>query len=76
MAQQVKNPPAVRDTGDVDSIPVGKFPCRRISTSVSCLKTLWTEEPGGWGCKEPDMTERLNMSTRRVVAIYLSLIYV
>ena len=37
-----------------------------IATQFSALawKIPWTEEPGGlcslWGCKQPDMTEKLN----------------
>ena len=28
-----------------------------IHTSILAWKIPWTEEPGGWGCKELDVTE-------------------
>ena len=71
MAQQVKNPPTMQETQEMwirsllGSSPVGGYPLQYLA-----CKTPWTEEPGGWGCKESGMTEQLNMSTCRVAAIY------
>ena len=65
VTQMVKNLPAVQET-QVQSLdwedPLGKG----IATYSSFLawKIPWTEELAGyspWGCKEPDMTERLSV---------------
>ena len=60
VAQLVKNPPAMRETG-FDPW-VGKIPWRRerLPTPV-----FWPEEFHGlyspWGCKESDMTEQISL---------------
>ena len=51
VAQVVENPPAnAGDTGDSSLIPgLGRSPRRGNGNPLqhSCLKILWTEEPGG-----------------------------
>ena len=38
-----------------------------IHSSILAWEIPWTEDPGGlhpWGCKQSDMTERLNTNTK------------
>ena len=48
MAQQVKSPPAMQDTGDVLSVPGSRSPGGGNGNPLlcSCLKNPWTEETG------------------------------
>ena len=46
---------------------VGKVPLKKersIHSSVLAWRILWTEDPGPWGLKESDTTERLTLSLR------------
>ena len=66
MAQMVKNLPAVRET-QVQSL-VWEDPLEEEMATYSSIlawRIPWTEEPGvlqSLGCKELDMTQRLNKS--------------
>ena len=57
----VKNLPAMQET-QVQYL-VWEDPLEKeMATPFTILgwRIPWTEEPGSWGCKELDMTERLN----------------
>ena len=60
MAQMVKNPPAVQEIR-VQSLgredPLEKGMAAR--SSILAWRIPWTEEPGPWGRRESDTTERL-----------------
>ena len=62
VAQRVKHLPAMRETW-VQSLGLEDPLEKEMATPSSILawRIPWMEEPGGpWGCKESDMTERLN----------------
>ena len=62
VAQTLKNPPAMQETG-VRSLGQKDALEKRMATHSSILtwRIPWTEEPGDstWGCKESDTTEWL-----------------
>ena len=60
VAQWVKNPPVMQETGDMGLIPgSGIFPEKKMATHSSILvwKVPWTEESGGLQSRRLDMTE-------------------
>lgn len=68
VAQYSKNPPPANagDTGVGLILVPGRSPGgKELATNCtpSCLKNLWTEEPGRHGVAKWDMTEELRMHT-------------
>ena len=63
----------VRSLGQEDPLEKGKA----THSSIFAWEIPWTEEPGGppfspWGCKELDMTERLNNKNLELPSALLS----
>ena len=66
MAQQVKNSPAMQDTGDVGSIQPLQHSCLKKSHEQRSLAGY-----SPWGCKESDTVEQLTLSLSNFITIYV-----